>query len=563
MANKITNFQERLLHAWQKVLLAPKIILSIPKNVLEMGIDILEISVNILESPEKITDIPKYIFHLPSRVFEKVIKSYLIVNADSYISSFLQQKKLLFNIIKKAKKTAFAKEYHFESIKTIQDFQKQVPIFHYKDFEPWIIRMLKGKSDVSYPWKIDRFATSSGTTWWTSKFIPVTNENLKTSHFKWWLESLSLYIKNNPKSKLFQWKWLVIWWLFTKNKFTWEDNIWYISAILQKNSPWIGQLFKTPWPDISYIENREEKVQKTINFCINQNITSISGQPSWMSNLLQKMVESTTKENVLNLWPNLELFFWWWSSIALHKKQLEELIPSKNMKYYQIYNASEWYFATQDGNDRDDMLLLTDHGTFYEFIPFEEYGKDKPRVFTLNEVEKDKEYVIVISTTAWLRRYILGDVIKFTTLNPRRIQIIWRTKYFIDTVGERVTADHTDKAIEKLCKKLSITITDYMVGPAAKKVGEKCAHERILECDTSLDVNLIQQTLDDELGKITIYYHDERHDTKVLGEPIVHLVPKWTFYAWLKFKNKLWWQHKVPKVANDRKTIEEVLKYIK
>ncbi len=565
MLNKIQDFQNRLLIASKKVLLAPKIVLSIPKNVLEMGIDFLEASMDMLESPEKIVNVPKQLFNLPSRVVEKIIKAYLIVNADLHQPSFANQKKILFDLIKKAKKTSFAKEYHFEKIKTIQDFQKSVPIFHYKDFEPWILRMVKGELDVSYPGKIDRFATSSGTTGWTAKYIPITNENLRTSHFKWWLESLSLYIKNNPKSKFFQGKWLVIWWWFVKNPFTWEDNVWFISAILQKESPWIGQAFKTPWPDISYLDDREEKVKKTIDLTTKQNVTSVSGQPSWMSNFLYRVLEETGKKDILEIRPNLEFFFRWGMAIHLYKKQLEALMPNKNMKYYQIYNASEWYFASQDSNDADDMLLFTDHGTFYEFIPFQEYGKENPTVLTLDQVEIDKEYVILITNTSGLRRYVLGDTIRFTTLNPWRIKITGRTKYYIDVVGECVTSDYTDRALLAASTKTNVHAYDYMVAPIMYEGWEiRWAYEWVIECENiPEDQEWFKKVLDQELCNVNSYYYDERYDTKVLGEPIIHLVPKGTFYKRLQSKNKLGWQNKIPKLANDRRTMEEVLKIIK
>lgn len=565
MNNQIKDLQQKLLNASKKVLLAPKIVLSIPKNILEMGIDVLEISMDMLEHPWKVTELPKHLLHLPSRVLEKIIKAYLIVNADLHESSFDNQKKILFNLIKKAKNTAFWKEYHFETIKTIKDFQKQVPLFHYKDFEPWILRMVKWELDVSYPGKIDRFATSSGTTWGTAKYIPITKENLKTSHFRWWLESLSLYIKNNPKSKFFQGKWLVIGGGFAKNPFTSEDNVGFISAILQKESPWIGQAFKTPWPDISYIEDREEKVKKTIELTQKQNITSISGQPSWMVNFLYRVLEATGKKNILEIWPNMEFFFWWGMAVHLYKEQLKSLMPSKNMKYYQIYNASEWFFAAQDSNDADDMLLFTDHGVFYECIPFQEYGKENPSVLTLNEVEVDKEYVIMITNTSGLRRYVLGDTIKFTTLNPWRIKISGRTKYYIDVVGECVTSDYTDRALVSACNKTDVHVLDYMVAPIMYEWGEvRGAYEWIIECDQlPEDQQEFAKILDKELCNVNSYYYDERYDTKVLGEPTVHLVPKWTFYLWLKTKNKLGGQFKIPKLANDRKNIDEVLKCIK
>lgn len=565
MKNSIKDIQQQLINASKKVLLAPKIILNIPKNILEMGIDILDVWIEVLENPWKISELPKYFLHLPSRVFHKIIKAYLIVNADFHQPSYENQKRIIWDLIKKSKNTVFWKTYNFDSIKTIQDFQKKVPIFHYKDFEPWILRMVKWETDVSHPWKIDWFATSSWTTWWTAKYIPITKENLKTSHFKWWLESLSLYIKNNPKSKFFEGKWLVIWWWFTPNPYTWENNVGFISAILQKESPWIGQYFKVPKPAISYMEDREEKVKKIIETTENENVTSISWQPSWMSNFLYRVLEYTWKKNILEVRPNLELFFRWWMAIHLYKTQLENLIPSKQMKFYQIYNASEWYFATQDSNDRDDMLLFTDHWVFYEFIPFEQYGKENPQVLTLNEVEVDKDYVIMITNNSGLWRYVLWDTIKFTSLNPWRLKISGRTKYYIDVVWECVTSDYTDKALIAACKKTDTAASDYMVGPITYEWWEiRWAYEWIIEFEKLPEDQWdFAKILDEELCKVNSYYYDERYDTKVLGDTKIHAVSKWTFYDRLKSKNKLWWQFKIPKLANDRKNIDEVLKIIK
>ena len=424
--------------------------------------------------------------------------------------------------------------------------------------------MLKGEKDITYPGKVDRFATSSGTTWGTAKYIPITKDNLRDSHFKWGLEIVSLYVKNNPRTQFFQGKCIAIWWGFSKNPYTGEENVGFISAILQKEAPWMGQYFREPKPEISYMENWEEKAQLMIEDTIHKNITSLNGQPSRGSNFLYKVLEYTGKKNILEVWPNFEFFFRGGMAIDLYRPQLEKLFGGTKVKLYQAYNASEWFFAAQDSNYTDDMLLFTKHGVFYEFIPTEEYGKENPIVLTLNEVETDKEYVILITNNSGLRRYVLGDTIKFTTLNPWRLKISGRTKYYIDVVGECVTSDYTDKALLEACKKTDTIATDYMLAPITYSGGSiRGAYEWIVEFTKKpRDDHEFAKVLDKELCAINSYYFDERYDTKVLGEPTVHCVWQGTFYEWMKSKNKLGGQHKLPKVSNDRKNIDEILEMI-
>lgn len=502
---------------------------------------------------------------MPNRVLNKFIKTYFILNASLRWPAFSDQEDILFWLIHKCRNTVFGKKYGFESIKTIKNFQDQVPLAHYKDFEPWIHYMLKGEKNITYPGKIDRFATSSWTTWWESKYIPVTNEALRRSHMKWGAEALNFFCKSNPRSQFLRGRGLVVGGGFSANPYTGEENVGFISAILQKKTPRIiKKLIKEPQDDIAYIDNREEKVQAIIDRVIHKNITFINGSPGWLLNFLYKTLEFTHKENILEVWPNLELFFRWGLPIDLYKPQFTKIIPSVKMKYYQNYNASEGFFAVQDKNFVDDMLLLISHGTFYEFIPFDEYGKENPQVLTLQEVEVGKEYIIVITTCSWLRRYIIGDVVRFTSVKPRRIQVAGRTKYFINMIGERVFLEHVEKAILQTSKVTDTVITDYTVWPIIYEWWEiRGAHEWIIECmKEPQDKENFAKVLDEQMGKINACYFDERHDTKVLGAPIVHIVPQGTFYSWLKKNNKLWGQHKVPKLSNDRKILDELLAMI-
>lgn len=494
----------------------------------------------------------------------KVIKTYLVLKSHLHQPSFKNQEKIIFSLIKKCKNTVFGRKYGFENIHTIEDFQNSVPISHYKEFEPWIIYALKGEKNITYPGKVDRFATSSWTTWGNWKYIPITKDNLNASHIKGGLEIFGMYIKNNPRTQVFQGKSMVIGWWFSKNPYTGEDNVGFISAILQKSAPWVGQYFREPKPEISYMENRDEKVKLIIETTIDKNITFMNAQPSWGSNFLYKVLEATGKKNILEVWPNFEVFFRWGMAMDLYKPQFEALFPSKKVKYYQVYNASEWCFASQDSNLTDDMLLFTKHGVFYEFIPFEEYGREHPTVLTLKEVETNKDYVIMITNNSGLRRYILGDTVKFTTLKPWRIKISGRTKYYIDVVGECVTSDYTDKALLEACKKTDTIATDYMLAPITYSGGNiRGAYERIIEFTKApKNEDEFAKVLDKELCNINSYYFDERYDTKVLGDPKINYVRQGTFYEWMKGKNKLGGQHKIPKVSNERNSIDEVLKII-
>lgn len=503
---------------------------------------------------------------MPGRVINKLIKSYFILNANLQTSSFLNQENILFDLVSKCQDTVFGKRYWFKNIQTIRDFQNQVPISHYHDLEPRIHYMLKWERDITYPGKIDRFATSSWTTWNESKYIPVTKEGLKRCHFKWWADVLRFFCKNNPRSQFLKWKWLVIGWTFSQNPYTWEDNVGFISAILQKNTPRVGKILKEPWDDIAYIENREEKLLAIVKNTINQNITFINWSPGRILNLLYKILEYTGKKNIMEVRPNLELFFWWWLPITLYKSQFEEMIPNPKMKYYQIYNASEWFFWVQDQNWVDDMLLLTNHGSFYEFIPTEEYGKEDPTVLTLEEVSIWEEYVMLISTFSWVRRYVIWDIVTFTNLDPWKIKITWRTKYFIDIIWERLLLKHIEKAMMETTKKTDTIISEFTVWPHIfhESKWSRWAHEWIIEFTKKpKDLKNFAQILDREIGNLSAYYFDERHDTKTLWEPIIHAVEQWTFYDRMKSKNKLWWQFKVPKVKNDREILDDILNFIK
>jgi len=506
----------------------------------------------------------KWVKRIPSLVVNTLAKNIFKIRQFWKQELLQHQENFLFDLIYRCRKTIFGERYNFQNIKDIEDFQNNVPIFTYKEFQPWIEYMLRWEKDISYPWKIPLFAISSGTTGKEWKYIPLTHEHLKTSQFRWGEKLLARYCKENTQTKMFTGKTVLIWWTFIKNPYTQKNNVGYITAILQKKTPLIWRLFKWPKLKTSFIEDREEKAEKIIEETINQNITWISWQPSWCTQFLYKVLDKTWKNNIHEIRPDFEIFFGWWMSVDLYIDNLKELFPDPKFKYRQSYNASEWFFAIQYKNDTDDMLLLTDNWVFYEFIPKEEYGKENPQIITLKDVEKDKEYVLVITTNAWLRRYIIGDTIKFIETEPfYKIKITGRTKYYIDVVWEGTTVEYTDKAITKACIKTWSIATDYTVWPITPKWKERGAYERIIEFNKKpKNIEEFQKILDDELQNTFSNYYDERNYNNTLKENIVNIAETWTFQKRLKSNNKVSWQSKIPKLNNNREVLDKILSFI-
>ena len=421
---------------------------------------------------------------------------------------------------------------------------------------------MRGNKNIISPGYIEWFATSSGTTG-TSKYIPVTKKSLQSNHFKAWEAGLMYYIKANPTTSVFAGQSITIGGSFGINPYTGKKNVWFISAILQKSSPIRAKLMKQPKAKIAYLPDREPKVEKIINATSKKNITSIAWQPSRCSQFLLKVLEKTGAKNILEVRPHFQLVMRWWMSIELYKETFAQLLPSEQVQYYQIYNASEWFFAMQHANNRDDMMLFLNHWVFYEFIPLDKYLVwDYSIAHTIHTAKIDQEYVILVTTNAGLRRYVLWDTIVFTWLSPYTIKITWRTKYYIDLVGEVMWVSDIEKAVLNTCKQYNLSISDFTVGPHIETSWRKC-YEFIIWCknhpqNSEWFINELDKWLCDFW-----WYKDERIDTGVISEPIVHFVSPSVFYKRLEKKGKLWWQHKIPKVSNDRKLIEELLEISK
>lgn len=475
------------------------------------------------------------------------------------------QREVFLNLIDTAKNTVYGKQHYFSDIRSIQDFQSRVPVVSYEDFYPYIERVMRGEQQILWPSKIKWFAKSSGTTNSKSKYIPVSTEALEDCHYKGGKDLLSIYANNYPETKMFSGKNLAIGGSQQINPLNEKAESFSgdVSAVIMKNLPFWAQLSRTPKLEIALMENWEEKIEKIAQATVDENITSIAGVPTWTIFLLQRIIEMKGANNILEVWPNLELFVHGAVSFTPYRSVFKELIPSPKMHYLETYNASEGFFGIQDLKESTEMLLMLDYGIFYEFIPFEDFDKEHPRTLTLRDVEVNKNYAVVISTNAGLWRYKIGDTIKFTSLNPFRFIISGRTKHFINAFGEELIVENAEKAIAIACDETNALVDDFTAAPRYISEGQKGCHEWIIEFSQLPDsIDAFTKSLDTALRTLNSDYDAKRQKDIAVVEPIVHDVSSGTFYKWMKKRGKLGGQNKVPRLSNNREYVEDILKML-
>lgn len=469
------------------------------------------------------------------------------------------QREVLQHLVTSAQYTEFGRKYDFSKLFSIREFKKAVPIHEYEDLKPYILRLMNGEENLLWNTPVHWFAKSSGTTSDKSKFIPVSEESLQDCHYKGAKDVLTMYYRYNPDSDLLTGKGLVIGGTHTVHQV--NENIQYgdLSAVLLQNSPFWGHWIRTPELSIALLDEWEEKIEKLAQGTITENVTSISGVPTWTLVLIKRILEITNKPTLAEVWPSLELYIHGGVSFTPYREQFEKLI-GKDIHYLEMYNASEGFFAAQIHPDEDGMALFFDHGIFMEFMPIEEYGKAQPETIGLLDVELGQHYALVINTNGGLWRYLLGDTIQFTTLAPYRIKVSGRLKHFINAFGEEVIADNSDKAIAQASRETDAVVNDYTAGPVYFSEQSNGAHEWLVEFDkepSSLENFAV--ALDQALKTVNSDYEAKRHKDIALRMPIVRALPKGLFAEWLRSKGKLGGQHKVPRLSNDRKYIEEIL----
>lgn len=470
------------------------------------------------------------------------------------------QRETLIKLVDKAKNTVYGKQYDFSSIKSIEEFQQRVPIRDYDGLKPYIERLLKGEQNILWPSEIRWFAKSSGTTNDKSKFIPVSREALEDCHFRGGKDILAVYATNYPETEIFSGKGLTLGGSHQINKINNESFYGDLSAILIENLPFWASFIKTPSQEIALLSEWEEKLDKITHATIKENVTSIAGVPSWTLVLIKYILEKTGKNNLLEVWPNLELFNHGGVSFEPYKEQFKKLIPSEKMNYMETYNASEGFFAIQDYPTRNDMLLMLDYGIFYEFIPMDELDKEHPKALHIGDVEQNKNYAVVISTNGGLWRYLIGDTIVFTSLYPHKIKISGRTKHFINAFGEEIIIENAENALKEACEKTGALIKDYTAAPIFMNDDQKGGHQWLIEFEKEPD-NPAQfnELLDLALQKVNSDYEAKRYKNITLDKPVLTIAKNGLFYTWLKSKGKVGGQNKVPRLANNRKYIDELI----
>lgn len=473
------------------------------------------------------------------------------------------QEETLEKLLTKAKSTRFGKQYSFDTIDSIDKFQQRVPIMDYDALLPYVEMLREGESGVLWPSKIKWFAKSSGTTGNKSKFIPVSNEALEDCHFRGGKDVLMLYADIFPETNVFSGKGLT---LGGSHQIDSHNNeLFYgdLSAILIENIPWWADLIRTPSQKVALISDWDVKLEKLIKESIQENVTNFAGVPSWNLVMIKHILEYTGKSNLLEVWPNLELFIHGGVSFSPYREQYKKLIPSSNMHYMETYNASEGFFAIQEDLKSSDMLLMLDYGVFYEFIPMEDFGSPNPRVLTLADVELHKNYAIVITTNSGLWRYLIGDTVIFTSKNPYKIKISGRTKHFINAFGEELIIDNAVNALRIACNRTGAEITDYTVAPRYMDENVSGAHEWLIEFAVEpSDLNFFITTLDNALCAENSDYEAKRYKGITLSEPIVRVLKPKTFYNWMRAQGKLGGQNKVPRLSNTREYVDSILKMI-
>lgn len=473
------------------------------------------------------------------------------------------QNETLFSLINNAKRTEWGKMYNFAEISSVEDFQSSVPLQSYNDIRPYVDRLRQGEKDLLWPGEVKWFAKSSGTTSDKSKFIPVTKESLEDCHMRGPKDVFASYIKNYPETKVLKGKTLTLGGSHRLNNFS--NNSYYgdLSAILIENVPFWTDFIRIPPAEIALIEEFEEKIEKIIDTSLDQNVTSFAGVPSWYLVLMKRVLEKTGKSNILEVWPNMEVFVHGGVNFEPYREQYKKLVPSDQMHYMETYNASEGFFGIQDNPHRDDMLLMLDYGVYYEFIPMKDWGKENPRVLTLEEVELNENYAMVISTNAGLWRYIIGDTIKFTCKYPFKIKITGRTKHFINAFGEEVIIDNAEKALQIACNHTQAIINEYTAGPIFMGDNQKGAHQWIIEFEKApADLEHFTTILDNSLQTLNSDYEAKRHKNLTLEKPHVIVAPEGTFFKWMKQRGKVGGQNKIPRLSNDRKYLDELLKML-
>ena len=470
------------------------------------------------------------------------------------------QRRVLKRLLERAGNTEWGKKYGYSGMKGYEDFARTVPINTYEETKGYIDRMRRGEADILWPGRVRWYAKSSGTTNDKSKFIPVSREGLQRVHYAGGRDAVALYLRNNPDSRIFDGRTLILGGSHAPNYNLPHSLVGDLSAILIQNVSPLINLIRVPSKQIALMDEWEAKIEAIANSTIPVDVTNLSGVPSWMLVLIKRILEKTGKQTLEEVWPNLEVFFHGGVAFTPYREQYRQVIHSSKMHYVETYNASEGYFGTQNDLSDPSMLLMIDYGVFYEFIPLEDVEKENPRTYCLEEVELNKNYAMVISTSCGLWRYMIGDTVKFTRKNPYKFVITGRTKHFINAFGEELIVDNAEKGLAKACAETGAQVSEYSAAPVFMDANAKCRHQWLIEFAKMPDsIEKFAMILDATLKEVNSDYEAKRWKDIALQPLEVIVARKGLFHDWLAKKGKLGGQHKVPRLSNTRDYIEEMI----
>ena len=471
------------------------------------------------------------------------------------------QRGVLRRLVNAAEHTAYGKAFQFDKIRLYENFAQRVPLNDYDSLKPYIERMRHGEPDVLWKGHVHWFAKSSGTTHDKSKFIPVSPRGLKHVHYKGGTDSVAIYLhRHNPESRLFEGKALILGGSHQPDANLPQSLAGDLSAILLENTSSFVNHFRVPSKPTALLSDFEQKRLKIAEETVGQNVTNLSGVPSWMMGVIRTVLEKTGASTLDEVWPNLEVFFHGGVAFTPYREQYRRIIPSERMHYVETYNASEGFFGIQDLPDNPGLLLMLDYDVFYEFIPVEEVGKAQPRIIPLWEVEPHRNYAMVITTSCGLWRYQIGDTVRFDSVRPYRFRISGRTKCFINAFGEELMVDNAEQGLDRACRLTGAEVEEYTAAPVFMDSEGHCRHQWVVEFRKQpASVEAFADALDAALKELNSDYEAKRYKDLTLQRPEIVVARQGLFNDWLKSRGKLGGQHKVPRLANDRNIIEQVL----
>ncbi|TGE26604.1 GH3 auxin-responsive promoter family protein [Hymenobacter metallicola] len=475
------------------------------------------------------------------------------------------QARVFQDLLQKARATEWGQRYGFADAPSAAEFAQRVPVSSYEELYPAIERVLRGEPDVLWPGRVQWFAKSSGTTNARSKFIPVTRESLHECHYRAGRDMTALATSLYPENRILAGKTLSLGGTHGPNPFRLDDEasrVGDVSAVIMQNLPSWAEYLRTPPLELALLDEWEEKIERIARHVLEVNVAALAGVPTWMIVLLRRVTELAGADNITEVWPNLSLFLHGAVAFGPYRELFRQLIPSGQMRYLEIYNASEGYLALQDEPNSEELLLLLDHGIYYEFIPVDQFDAEYPQTLTLEQVALGQTYALVLTTNAGLWRYKIGDTVRFTSLAPYRIRITGRTKHFLNAFGEEVVIENADAAIAAACQATGTTVRDYTAAPIYFDASDSSrgGHQWLIEFSQPLQQpEQFVAVLDQTLRELNSDYDAKRHRDLALSPPVLTIASPGTFTRWLADKGKLGGQHKVPRLSNSREMIEEVL----